>query len=474
MKTRRFWLFLGALALFTVTAGQLWAGGQKEGASQSSTAAKRTTITVATSLGWITTDGLIPILKDKLAKEGIDVQTIASQGVSLRDKEMLSASSGDATYDVYLAWDAMMPLIQKYGEPLDSYLEKAGVNVANFEGKFYPSVVSEASVDGKLYWIPIHVNAQIGYARRDLFMNPKEQSAFQAEYGYPLPQPDASGVIDFKTQKEFVDVAKFFTRKGSDGQTNLWGYVMAGKWDQGNTVFEEELFRSGLGYFDQAGHSDWGPAEPQNQPIVKQIAQFDYNTINTWHITSPGVLGMELTEIGQLFAEGKAAMSFTWNVDNWNLYKGTDFEKKYGLPLSWIPSFMNRSPKDKGLMSIWAWELNKDSKHKDAAVKFLLAAADENLRIQATEQAKLPVGNGMTAVSEWLVKHNIVPGAYIPAVQTIGTFWPTSPAFPQTEAARDVLRKAHEQLLSGQITPDQFVKQTGDGVEELMHKAGYF
>ncbi len=96
------------------------------------------------------------------------------------------------------------------------------------------------------------------------------------------------------------------------------------------------------------------------------------------------------------------------------------------------------------------------------------------MRIQATQQAKLPVGNGMLDVSQWLVSHNVVPGAYIPAVQTIGTFWPTSPAFPQTDPARDVLRKAHEQLLTGQITPDQFVKQTGDGVEALMHQAHYF
>jgi multiple sugar transport system substrate-binding protein len=473
MKARKLILFLGLVVLFVCAGGQIWAGGQNENA-KGAAAAQPVTINVATSLGWITTDGLMPFLKDYLAKQGINVVAVPGQGVALRDKQMLAASSGDATYDVYLAWDALMPLLQKYGEPLDSYLQSAGVDVSGFEAKFYPNVVANASTDGKLYWVPIHINAQIGYARRDLFMDPNEQAAFKAKFGYDMPQPDSTGVLNFPTKKVFVDVAQFFTRTGSDGQTNLWGYVMAGKWDQGNTVFEEEMFRAGLGYFDQKGHSDWGPAETQNQPIVKDIATFDYNLVNTWKVCSPGVLGMELTEIGQLFATGKAAMSFTWNVDNWPLYKGTDFEKKYGLPLSWIPSFMDRSPNDKGLMSVWAWELNKNSKNKAAAVKFLLAAADENLRIQATQQAKLPVGNGMLDVSQWLVSHNVVPGAYIPAVQTIGTFWPTSPAFPQTDPARDVLRKAHEQLLTGQITPDQFVKQTGDGVEELMHQAGYF
>ena len=201
----------------------------------------------------------MPFLKEYLAKQGINVVAVPGQGVALRDKQMLAASSGDATYDVYLAWDALMPLLQKYGEPLDTYLQSAGVDVSGFEAKFYPNVVANASADGKLYWIPIHINAQIGYARRDLFMDPNEQAAFKAKYGYDLPQPDSTGVLNFPTKKVFVDVAQFFTRAGSDGQTNLWGYVMAGKWDQGNTVFEEEMFRAGLGYFDQKGHSDWGP-----------------------------------------------------------------------------------------------------------------------------------------------------------------------------------------------------------------------
>ena len=42
------------------------------------------------------------------------------------------------------------------------------------------------------------------------------------------------------------------------------------------------------------------------------------------------------------------------------------------------------------------------------------------------------------------------------------------------EPCRDVVRKAHEELLAGKITPAQFVKQTGDAVEKIMKDAKYF
>jgi ABC-type glycerol-3-phosphate transport system substrate-binding protein len=161
-------------------------------------------------------------------------------------------------------------------------------------------------------------------------------------------------------------VATFFTRDtDSDGRIDLWGYDQPGKWDHGNCVFEELLLRAGLEYFDAQGHSLWGPAHPENQPIVKQIATWEQNTVNRWKITSPGALGMEMTEVNQLFTEGKAAMSFTWNVDFWGTNSKGPYAQKYGKPSSWSISFMNAKPEYKGIMSIWGYALNKNSKNKE-------------------------------------------------------------------------------------------------------------
>jgi ABC-type glycerol-3-phosphate transport system substrate-binding protein len=381
-----------------------------------------------------------------------------------------------AAYDVYIGWEALMPLLSDFIEPIDQYVKDAGIDPEEFKKRFYPAVQEQITQDGKMYWMPIHVNAQLGYARTDLFTDPKEQEAFKKKYGYDLPQPDEMGTITFKDSAQFVDVAKFFTRDtDGDGKIDLWGYAQPGKWGQGNCVFEEQLFRAGLEYFDPQGQALWGPAHPENQEIVKEIATWEYNTTNVWKITSPGALGMQMTEVNQLFIEGKAAMSFTWNVDFWGRNSTGAFAEKYGVPSSWAISFRNKAPEYKGFMSIWGYALNKNSKNKEAAVKFLTKLADVELRKKAHQMANLPCPNGMIEVTEWAIEEGYAPAALADAVNSVGSFWPVSKkAWPETDRVRDVSREAREKLLGGKITPEEFVKMTGEEIQQIMKEAGYF
>jgi multiple sugar transport system substrate-binding protein len=434
-----------------------------------------TTITVPTSLGWVTTDVMVPIVAKELEAEGIKVEPAPTQNVALRDKQMMEGRMGTGAFDVYLAWEALMPLMTDLLEPLDQYIIDAGMDLEAFKATFYPAVQEVTSVDGKLYWIPMHVNSQLGYARTDLFTDPKEQEAFKKEYGYDLPQPDEKGSITFKDRDQFIDVAKFFTRDtDGDGKIDLWGYAQPARWDMGNCIFEEQLLRAGLEYFDPQGHSLWGPAHPENQKTVLDIATFDAKTILEWKVTSPGALGMEFQEVNQLFIEGKAAMSFTWNVDFWGVDSKGAFADKYGVPSSWSISFMNKAPEYKGLMSIWGYALSKDSKNKEAAVKFLIKMADPELRKQG-HQIGLPCPNGQIEVTEWAVKEGYAPGAFIDAVQSVGSFWPVSKTpWAETDPVRDVAREAHEKLMAGKMTPEEFVKETGEKIEAIMKEAGHF
>lgn len=434
------------------------------------------TITVPTTLGWVTTDAIIPMVKAELEDEEIELVPVPTENVVLRDKQMMEGRMGTGAFDVFIAWEALMPLMTDFLEPLDQYIIDAGMDLDAFKKSFYGAVQEQVSHDGKLYWIPIHVNSQLGYARTDLFTDPKEQEAFKKEYGYDLPQPDKNGAIAFEDKTQFIDVAKFFTRDtDGDGKIDLWGYAQPGKWDHGNCVFEELLLRAGLEYFDPEGHCLWGPAHPENQEKVLEIAIFEYNTVNEWKVTSPGALGMEMTEVNQLFTEGKAAMSFTWNVDFWGQNSKGPFAEKYGVPSSWSISFMNTSPEYKGIMSIWGYALSKDSENKEAAVKFLMQLADVELRKEAHRTADLPCPNGMVEVTEWAVEEGYAPGAFIDAVQSVGTFWPVSQkAWPETDQVRDVCREAREKLLAGDMTPEEFVQETGEKIEAIMQEAGYF
>jgi multiple sugar transport system substrate-binding protein len=455
-------VLLLAIGLIMAVGMSAWAGGGGE---------KKVTITVPSIKGWVTTDQMFPLVAEELAKENIEVKIVPSEWASIRDKQMLEGRQKSSAYDVILASEAMMPLMVDFAEPLDPLVTKAGIDLASFKKRFYQAVQDQITTNGQTYWIPIHVNSQLGYARADLFTSAKERADFKAKYGYDLPQPDAQGALSFKDKAQFMDVAMFFTRP----ESGMWGLAIPGKWDHGCCVFEEIMLRNGMEYFDPQGHSLWGPMHPENQKVIQDIAAWDQGTIQRWKVTSPGALGMEMTEVNQLFTEGKAAMSFTWNVDFWATDSKGPFAEKYGKPLSWSISFMNAKPEDKGLMSIWGVALNKYSKNKDAAMKFLLKLADVDLRKKAHQQFPLPCPNGMVEVTDWAVKEGYAPAGLISAVQSVGSFWPVSKKpWPETEPVRDVARKAHEELLAGKITPAQFVKQTGDAIEKIMKDAGYF
>jgi len=435
----------------------------------SGAAQKKVTITVPSIKGWVTTDQMFPIVAAELAKENIEVKLVPSEWASIRDKQLLEGRQKGSAYDIILASEAMMPLMVDFAEPLDALVTKAGIDLASFKKRFYQAVQDQMVTNGQTFWIPIHVNSQLGYARADLFASAQNKADFKAKYGYDLPQPDAQGGLAFKDKDQFIDVAKFFT-KG-----DVWGLAIPGKWDHGACVFEEIMLRNGMEYFDAQGHSLWGPMHPENQKVIQDIATWTQGTIQTWKVTSPGALGMEMTEVNQLFTEGKAAMSFTWNVDFWATNSKGPYAQKYGKPLSWSISFMNAKPTDKGLMSIWGVALNKYSKNKDAAMKFLLKLADADLRKKAHQQVPLPCPNGMVEVTDWAVKEGYAPAGLIAAVQTVGSFWPVSKKpWPETDPVRDVVRGAHEELLAGKITPAEFVKKTGDGVEKIMKVAKYF
>lgn len=430
------------------------------------------TITVPRILGWVTTDAVIPAIAEELAKDNIQIKVIDLEFGTFRNNQMMEATQGTDVYDIYLASDAVMPIMPDYLEPLDSCLVDAGCDVEEFKSRFYPNVVELMSNDaGELIWIPMHINCQIGYARTDLFTDADEQAAFMAEYGYDLPVPDETGLIEFEDRDQFLDVAQFFTRE------DMWGFVPPGKWDHGGCFFEELMYRSGLEYFTPEGHSKWGPtASEEDKQAIEDIVTFTSGLVQEYKVSTSGILGMEMTEVNNIFKEGKAAMTFTWNVDFWGENNKPEVMKAWNdtVPSSWSISFMDTKPENMGPMSIWSFGLNKNSANKEAAIKFLMLAADDEMRQSIHEAAGLPCGNGSVEITPWLVEEGYAPGVVAAAIKDVGSWWPSTEAFPETELCRDVVRENHEKVLSGEITPAEFVEITGNAIEEIMQEAGYF
>ena len=99
-----------------------------------------TTITVPTALGWVTTDAMVPLVAEELKADDIKVEMVPTENIVLRDKQMMEGRMGTGAFDVMLAWEALMPLMTDFLEPLDQYIIDAGMDLEAFKSSFYPAV----------------------------------------------------------------------------------------------------------------------------------------------------------------------------------------------------------------------------------------------------------------------------------------------------------------------------------------------
>ena len=133
-------------------------------------------------------------------------------------KTTLEASKGSPDYDIlnFPTYDNSVYYYNGWVANLDE-LEASSGKSFNRE-TFVPGLFEAVSqLDGVTYGIPNLFASQgpIQY-RKDLFEDPDEMEAFEAEYGYPLAPP--------KNWDEFYDIAEFFTRDtDNDGKNDFWG-----------------------------------------------------------------------------------------------------------------------------------------------------------------------------------------------------------------------------------------------------------
>lgn len=158
---------------------------------------------------------LTPIAEQFEAETGTVVTFVELPYDSVFDRLNTELSGGNVSFDV-AALDAIW--LSAFGpgmEPLDDMFTDAVTD------DLFPSLVEEAQVGDHFVGMPAWTNAEILYYRTDLFDDPDQQAAFNAEYGRELAPPT--------TWEEYLEVAEFFTQDtDGDGTTDLYGADVKG------------------------------------------------------------------------------------------------------------------------------------------------------------------------------------------------------------------------------------------------------
>lgn len=158
---------------------------------------------------------LAPVAEAFEEETGTKVTFVELPYDGLYDRLSSELSSGNVSFDV-AALDAIWLSAFADGlAPLDDLFTD------EVQGDLFPSLVTEAQVDDRFVGMPAWTNAQVLFYREDLFSDPAQQQAFQAEYGYELAPPT--------TWDQYLDVAAFFTQDtDGDGAVDLYGTDVKG------------------------------------------------------------------------------------------------------------------------------------------------------------------------------------------------------------------------------------------------------
>lgn len=160
---------------------------------------------------------------------------------------------------------------------------------------------------GRYYAFPTQGDALGFHYRKDLFENPEEMAAFQAEYGYPLAVP--------ATLDQMMDISKFFTRDAGEtlaGETlEVPFYGIAVTTDKAYSGVTEglqmALFTSGARWQNPETNEVLGWV---NGPAAVGAAQWYHDIYSCCQ--PPGGANIGHTEINNYMINGQIAMGISY------------------------------------------------------------------------------------------------------------------------------------------------------------------
>ena len=330
--------------------------------------------------------GMVPEFEKRF---GIEVIWEDTAFADIHTKEMSDFISGAGRYDVIMMDNPWLPEFAggEYIECLEPYVIESGLDISKDDKtkwppgvELYPTIHLEDEIvpvlnfygnwNGKLYAMPYMPGTQLLYYRKDIFNDPKEKMEFKSKYGYELGVP--------KTWSEFRDVAEFFTRppemygfswsagKGNMAVQNY--YNVAWSWGA-------DCFAFGQGFPDAE--------DPiRNMPVCNSTIGIEALEffVSLGAFMPPGVAAYEWAEITQDYIGGTVPMMIQWSAFTSEIEdpKRSVAAGKTGYavlpgkpdaPANTVPGIIP----GQGYSSLggWAMVMNKDSRRKSLAWKFI-------------------------------------------------------------------------------------------------------
>ncbi len=284
-------------------------------------------------------------------KTGIFIETRALERVGYFDKLELQLISRPVTPDIIHPYSLHLGKIRKFLHPMNNYLADSDIMTApdgkklSLEAILPVAMETVKSEGGAIYMIPKDMSEVLLYYRQDL-----------------IPTPPS-------TWDEYIAVAKQFTRSINPDSPTKFGTVMQGKYEMWTFCAAlENLWPYGVDVFNPKGEADRRAIE-QGLGIFEQLAGRN--------VFPPEVVNAEHPEVAAIIKNGEVAMAMQWSAFYQELRNSKLSPKVFDkFDVALPPGVRKPDGNIKHTLYVQTINLalNKHSKHKREAMKFLVWA----------------------------------------------------------------------------------------------------
>ena len=245
---------------------------------------------------WDPADYLAELVKDYETETGIKVNVIQEPWGSFGTLFNSEMAAQGTNYDMVVGdsqWIGTSSSQGHYVEMTDFLNDN---NLTDTVTEATLTYYGEYPTGSGTYWAyPTEGDANGWVYRKDLFEDPDEMAAFEAEYGYPLAPPE--------TTDQLMDVAKFFTRPDE----GLYGSAIYTQVDYDALVMgaQNMLFSFGADW-----HENFDPEGHVNSP--EAVASLEYYKELYDCCQPPGMSNAFFAEVNDAMIGGQAAMGMNY------------------------------------------------------------------------------------------------------------------------------------------------------------------
>ncbi|MGF1659883.1 MAG: extracellular solute-binding protein [Rubrimonas sp.] len=261
---------------------------------------------------WDPANALVELSKDFTAQTGVQMRFEFVPWPNFADRMLNELNSRGQLCDLLIGDSQWIGGGAENGHyvKLNDFFEREGISMDDFA----PATVYAYSTWPKgtpNYWaLPAMGDANAWFYRRDWFSRPELREAFQAEYGRELAPPT--------TQRELMDIAKFFQGREIDGQTRYGASIFTERGSEGITMGATgALYAWGFKYETEPGTYQMQGAV--NSPEAVEALEF-YKELYKC-CTPPGYTDAYMQESLDAFKSGQVAMAMNWFAFFPGLYK---------------------------------------------------------------------------------------------------------------------------------------------------------